>query len=196
MAQSMLIDMKSLQKSAIEKSMVVLEETRKSHMMRLSHYLQLTGEDLKKVPDEHTGWEDVLQQIEKPTMDDLRMSSNEKTEMDKADSAARLTESTSFMNAIASGLLALPNLMTAMLSMGVGVSLKIDAQIITKFMSGTAMVLQLKAGMESHESQWAARKAHMIRQLQDRRLQANLAGHDIKAITALRRRWSHQQIEE
>ena len=181
-AQTMLIDVKLLQKTEIEKSMAVLEETRKSHVMRLSHYLELTGESLKKVPDEKTGWEDLMQEIDKPTMDELRMTSNEKTEMDKADSAARLTESASVMNAIASGLMALPNLTTAAQPMGIGMTIKFDAENIAKFMAGTAMVLQLKAEMDSHDSQRAARKATLIRQLQDRRLQANLAGHDITSL--------------
>ena len=181
-AQTILIDVKTLQKTEIEKSMAVLEETRKSHVMRLTHYLQLTGESLKKVPDANANFEDVLQEIEKPTMDELRMSSNEKTEMNKADSAAILTEKASIMNAVASGLMALPNLTTAMSPMGVGVQMKIDAENIAKFMTGMATVLQLKAEMDTHDSQRAARKAQMIRQLQERRLQANLAGHEIKAI--------------
>ncbi|KAG8532347.1 uncharacterized protein KY384_002832 [Bacidia gigantensis] len=181
-SETMLIDVKLLQKTEAEKSIAVLEETRKSHEMRLSYHLELTGESLSKVPNERTAWQDLQQAIDKPSSDDLRMSSYEKTEMNKADSAADLTEKASVMDAIAAGLMALPNLTTTVQPMGVGMMMKIDAENIAKFMQGTAVVLKLKAEMDSFDSQRAARKATLIRQLQERRLQANLAGHDIKSL--------------
>lgn len=175
-----LLPIKQQQKTEVLKSIEALEEVRRSHVSRLRFYLALVGESSEKVPDENSEWTDIVQSIEKPTMDDLRMTSYEKLDMEKQDSAAVLTDVASVLDLTAAGLLALPNLETNMQPMGVGVGIKFDAANAAEAMIGTAKVLKVKAQMDSHEGQRASRKGQMIRQLQERRLQANLAGHDVK----------------
>ncbi|KAI0967775.1 hypothetical protein F4678DRAFT_482800 [Xylaria arbuscula] len=177
-----ILPIKELQKSEVEKSIESLEEMRKSHVSRLQYYLSLIGESPSKVPEATTDWTDIVQNIEKPTMDDLRMSSYEKLEMDKAESSASLTDKASILELMSSGLAALPNITTTAQPMGVGAGFKFDAENMAKALQGAAKVMQLKAQMDSHDSQRASRKGQMTRQLQDRRLQANLAGRDVKHV--------------
>ncbi|KAI9845918.1 MAG: hypothetical protein M1837_004454 [Sclerophora amabilis] len=180
LANTNLLPIKQLQKTEIVKGIETLQEQRLSHVTRLKFYLALIGESPDKAPDAASEWTDIMQSIEKPTMDDLRMSSNEKLEMEKADDAASLLDSASTLDLIAAGLLGLPNFEINLAPMGMGSGMKLDAGNLANFMKGTATVMQLKAQMDNHDSQRATRKGQMTRQLQDRRLQANLAGRDIK----------------
>lgn len=196
-----LIPIKEMNKLEIERTIESLEEVRKSHVNRLQYYLALIGESPDKVPDTNVEWTDIVQNIEKPTSDDLRMSSFEKLEMDKADNAAKFNDVASALELTAAGLSALPNLMTQTQPMGVGASFKFDADNIAASLKGTAKVMQLKAQMDSHDSQRASRKGQMTRQLQDRRLQANSAGRDIKhtdrdiSVQRIRLAISNREIE-
>jgi hypothetical protein len=112
-------------------------------------------------------------------MDDLRMSSNESIEFDLAAEAAALSLTASTLDTVAAGLMALPKVQTNIEPMGMGVSMHFDASNVAQFMSGTSGVMKLFSQLKSEQSGRAARKAQLIRQLQDRRLQANIAGHDI-----------------
>ncbi|KAF5676906.1 toxin subunit [Fusarium heterosporum] len=82
----------------------------------------------------------------------------------------------------AGALMAIPNLVANMQPMGVGIAIKMDAESIAKLLQCTASVLNLKGQMDMHDAQRAARKGSMIRQLQERRLQANTAGWEIRKI--------------
>ncbi|KAJ5949958.1 hypothetical protein N7454_001542 [Penicillium verhagenii] len=179
--QTTSLEIKQLQKEEAKKSIEVLEEQRRSHETRLSFYLALIGES-SPIPGRDDDWNEIQQSIDRPTQDELRMSPNEKTEFDKAEEAAKLTLASSIMDSTASYLMALPNLTTALSPMGVGTTLKIDAENFAKFTMGMSSVVKLKASMSSDDSSRASRKAQLIRQLQDRRLQANLAARDIKGI--------------
>ncbi|KAL8903376.1 MAG: hypothetical protein Q9207_003967 [Kuettlingeria erythrocarpa] len=182
LSNTALLPIKELQKIEVSKSIDALEEMRKSHCNRLAFYLALVGESTDKVPDEKSEWTDLVQSIEKPSSDDLRMSPYEKVDMDKSDSAAKYTDTASILELAASGLMALPNLATNMSPMGVGVQVKFDAENAAKLMTGTSAFMKLKAQMDSHDGQRAVRKGAMVRQLQDRKLQANQAAHDVKHI--------------
>lgn len=177
-----LLSIKELQKTKVFKSIISLEEMRKSHANRLTFYLALIRESANKVPDENSEWIDLVQSIDKPSSDDLRMSLYEKVDMDKADSAAKLTDAASILDLTAAGLLALPNLTSNMQPMGVGVQLKINAGNAAHLMMGTATFMKLKAQMDEHDGQRASRKGAMVKQLQDRTLQANQAAHDLKHV--------------
>lgn len=176
------LSIKELQKTEALKSIFALEEARKGSAMRLSFYLALTGESQDKIPDADSKWTDIQQSIEKPTSDDLRMTSYEKREMEKSDSAAELSEKASALELTAGALMAMPNLLSNMQPMGVGVGIKMDAENIAKLLQCTASALNLRGQMDLHDAQRASRKGAMIRQLQERRLQANIAGWEVKKI--------------
>ncbi|KAL2815815.1 hypothetical protein BDW59DRAFT_166629 [Aspergillus cavernicola] len=127
---------KDLQRTETVKSIEALEEARKGSTMKLSFYLALIGESPDKVPGVDSKWTtDIPQSIEKPTSDHLRMTSYEKREMEKADSAAELSEKASPLELPAGTLMVIPNLLTNMQPMGVGVAIKMDAENVGKLLN-------------------------------------------------------------
>ncbi|USP80417.1 hypothetical protein yc1106_07691 [Curvularia clavata] len=179
--QHLALEIKNVQKNDAQKAIEVLEDTRKSHVMRLSYYLRLTGDD-KAVPTETSDWEDIVQVIGKPTKDELAMSPEEKIETDKNNEASDLNLKASEIETKCSILTALPNLMSNVEPMGMGASLKFDARNVADSLMLVAGVMKLVAQGKSDEASRAARKGQMIKQLQERRLQANMAGRDIKNV--------------
>lgn len=127
-------------------------------------------------------WTDIPQSIEKPATDDLRTTSYEEREIEKSDSASDLSEKASALELTAGALMAIPNLLTNMQPVGVGAAIKMEAENIAKLLQCTATALNFKGQMDTHEAQLTARKGGLIRQLQERRLQANSARWEIRKI--------------
>jgi hypothetical protein len=175
---SMMMDIKKYQRDEAAKTLEGLYETRKSHESRLSYYLKLIGEKDRGL-GEGKPWNEIEQSIEKPTPDDLRMTSHEKLEMDSSAEAAALGMAASTLDSVAAGLLALPKVMANVEPMGVGASMQFDATNVAHFMMGTSGVMKLFAQFKGDQASRAARTAQLVRQLQERRLQANQAGSDI-----------------
>ncbi|KAL7917362.1 hypothetical protein ACQKWADRAFT_325904 [Trichoderma austrokoningii] len=178
--QLLALEIKKMQKEEAEKAIEILQETRESHVMRLKYYLALIGQSESKVPDSKAKWQDFQQAIGTPTKDEFVMSPEEYLEMNK-------TEEATFLRNIASGiergcaiLMALPNLSTNIQPMGMGASMKFDASNIAQSMQCIASAIQSESTQRSDEASRASRKGQLIRQLQERRLSANMAGRDIK----------------
>ncbi|KAM7190880.1 hypothetical protein V8F20_009564 [Naviculisporaceae sp. PSN 640] len=184
MMQAMHLEQKHLQKEEAEKSVAALEDLRKSHESRLAYYLRLVGENASTgIPGKDADWKDLEQSITEPSKhDDLRMSREEKLEFEKSQEAADLSFAATIMDTTASTLLALPNLMTQTQPMGVGVSLKFDAENVAKCLEGMSTVMKLRSTMCEMEGSRAARRGGLVKQLQERRLQANMAGREIKQV--------------
>ncbi|VTT77245.1 unnamed protein product [Fusarium fujikuroi] len=181
--QALYREQKLLQKEEAEKSIAALRDLRQNHESRLTYYLRLIGEDPNTmIPDKDTQWTDIEQAISSPFKDDLRMSGEEKLEFEKSQEAAGLSFTATILDTTASTLMALPNLMTQTQPMGVGVSLKVDAENIAKCMGGMSTVMKLRAQMCEMEGGRASRRGGLIKQLQDRRAQANMAGREIKQV--------------
>ncbi|KAH8688006.1 hypothetical protein BGZ60DRAFT_476567 [Tricladium varicosporioides] len=178
--QNLILDYKQLQKKEAQATIDSLQETRLGQVTRLSYFLQLAGETAKEIPGADSGWDDIQQVIEKPTDDDLRMSSNEKLELDKADEAAKLNMDATVLDISTSIIAALPDIDANTMPLGCGVTVGAITANIAKAMGLASEVLRGFATDSSNQSARASRKAQLIRQLQDRRLQANIAGRDIK----------------
>jgi hypothetical protein len=173
-----------VKKSAIveaQKTLESLEETRRSHESRLSFYRRLVGED-DKTPGFEADWQDIIQDIDAPTKDELRMSRNERLEFNLTEEAEKLNLKASTLDTIAGAMKAFPGIEENIEPVGCGVTMKFDANNIADFMMITASVFRLNAEMKSNDANKASRKAQLIRQLQERRMQANLAGHDIATL--------------
>ncbi|KAF1844454.1 uncharacterized protein K460DRAFT_397544 [Cucurbitaria berberidis CBS 394.84] len=180
--QAVLMDIKVAQREEALKSIEVLKDSRQTALMRLRYYLRLVGEESKVDQINKAEWDDIEQAIPEPTKDELRMSPQEKLEMDKTDAANRLTELATALENGCSALAVLPELTTEVSPMGVGVATKFDATNIIRGIMFTAEVMKAGAQKSSNEAGSASRKATLIRQLQDRRLQANNTGREIKNI--------------
>ncbi|KAK4163970.1 hypothetical protein QBC43DRAFT_300668 [Cladorrhinum sp. PSN259] len=182
--QDMAIGLKRLHLDEARRTLEAMERTRQSHVAKLSYYLSLIGEKPadwipaadKDFRELEQMWEPVVSQGE------LRMTLSEKVEMDTAEVAAKMNQNASAIDLHASVLVALPNLMENIEPMGMGVSFKMDAANIAQGMGLISQVMKMGASMVSELGARTAKKGQLLKQLQDRRLQANLAGHDIKNV--------------
>ncbi|UKZ49280.1 hypothetical protein TrVGV298_003525 [Trichoderma virens] len=180
--QSLMIEAKKIAKTEAESSIDALLESRKGLVTRLEYFLALSGSDDVSVPDENKDWEDIAQAIEKPTTDNLRMTSHEKLEMQKADEAAALNQKATILDIAASIVKAIPDISEEIEPFGVGVSIGSITRNVAEAMLINSSVMRFQAQSSEYEGTRASRTGFLIKQLQDRRLQANMAGREIKQV--------------
>ncbi|KAM0814368.1 hypothetical protein AB5N19_00158 [Seiridium cardinale] len=180
--QLLTMSIKEMQREDAQKSIEILTETRESHVMRLKYYLALIGESESKVPDGKTQWQDLQQAIGTPTKDELAMSPEEALEWQKTEEATALKNIASALDRSSSILMALPNLSTNVQPMGMGASMKFDASNIAHGMQLISSAIQTESSSRSDDASRASRKGQLIRQLQERRLSANVTARDIKNV--------------
>ncbi|KAF5629911.1 PA14 domain protein [Fusarium tjaetaba] len=177
--QNVVLRSKQLARDDLVKNMEILELNRKSQVMRLNYYLALTGESSSKVPKAGGSWTEIHQSIAKPTDDELVMSPEESMEMVKNDEAQELGIVATAIQNTCSILMALPEIQVQAQPMGIGASTQMDPKKIADGMMLVASVIQQEAATRNFEAGRASRKGQLIKQLQDRRLQANQAGYEI-----------------
>lgn len=178
--ENMSLGIKKLARTEIEKSIAELQEIRRGQETRLRFFLALTGDESKGVPGETTDWSDIVQNIEKPTSDDLRVTSNEKLEMTKASAASGLSFGAISLDTVAASLRAIPDIQMQAEPLGVGATIGSITVNISDSIAMSAGIMRSFAQLELDAGAKAARKAELINQLQDRRMEANAAGRDIK----------------
>jgi Tc toxin complex TcA C-terminal TcB-binding domain len=121
-------------------------------------------------------------QIEKPADESgLKLISFEKEEMDKAGEANRKQKDIGIMETLASVFHIIPDINVNGEFWGLGVTTTI-LHGLGNAAQAVARGLQIDATDLSFQSINAGRKAGFLRQLQDRVLQANIAGYEIKNI--------------
>ncbi|KAF5023711.1 hypothetical protein F66182_4215 [Fusarium sp. NRRL 66182] len=170
---------KQLARDDMVKNIEILELNRKSQVMRLNYYLALTGESSSRVPKAGGSWTEIQQSIAQPTDDELVMSPEESMEMVKNDEAQELVVVATAIENTCAILMALPEIQVQAQPMGVGASTQMDPKKIADGMMLVASVIQQQAAARNFEASRASRKGQLIKQLQDRRLQANQAGYEI-----------------
>jgi len=181
--QNLVMEVRKQQVEEAQKSFEALQQSRKGPDDRMQHYLKLIGEDLNKVPGENADFEAVANEIEKPIdKSGLKVSSYEKEEMEKASTAAALQHGIGYIETLASSLHALPTIVGAGHPLGVGVDVSWGGQNLANGVQAVARSLRTLSDDLSYQSSSAGRKAGFLRQLQDRVLQANSAGFEIKNI--------------
>lgn len=178
---NLVMEVKKQQLDEAGKSKDALQQSRKGPVYRLQHYLKLIGEDAGKVPGGETDFGELPNQIEQPIEDGgLKLTQYEKEEMDKAAEANDKQEDVGSIEVLASILHALP---TATVPLGFpGFSLSFGGSNGGSAAQAVARSNQMIVGNRSFSSTNAGRKANFVRQLQDRVLQANVAGYEIKSI--------------
>jgi len=179
---ALVMDLKKMQLEEASKSLEALQESRRGPVTRMEHYLALIGEDKSKIPVFGKDYQDIDPQIEAPTSDNLRMSRNELLEMEKAETAARYTEEASSIRLAASFLAMIPDTEENIMPMGAGVTLKIGIKNVIEAMGLVSDVKNYSAERASASGARAGRTAQLQRQVQERRLQANIAGREIRLI--------------
>lgn len=121
--------------------------------------------------------------IEAPLSDDkLKLSSEEKSEIDYAGRATILRISSKSADAAAAALLIIPQFRTAAHPFGMGISTEVGTKMAAEGLRSTAYGMAATADSLDGSSVHASRKAALIRQFQDRVLQANSAGHELEVL--------------
>ncbi|KAF5982605.1 toxin subunit [Fusarium coicis] len=180
--QKMMLDIKQLQLDDAQKAMESLVLNRESQVSQLQFYLALIGEPPSRIPSPTTNWQDIVQEIDTPTKDDLRMSRYEKMEMDLTDAASALNLVATGIDDLIAPLYALPQIDTMGAPLGVGVSISVGGQNLGMAASAGSNYLKMLAMISGDEAGRASRKGQLTKQLQDRRMQANIHGQEIKSI--------------
>lgn len=154
----------------------------------MNHFLQLIGQDEIKIDAEFSGVED---KIEKPKAKpkgnvegDLTLTANETLEITHADAAADYHAISNGLAVAAAMTLILPWMAEEAAPMGVGISIRFGAPNIAEGIRGGSLIQEGRAAKSQHSSNAVARTNWLLRQYQDRVLQANSAGHELNAINA------------
>ncbi len=181
--QNLVMEVRKQQLDEASKSLDALQQSRKGPVYRLQHYINLIGEDIKKVPDSATDFTELAFQIEKPVDESgLKLIQYEKEEMDKASEAKDWQTGIGAAETLASILHIIPNVSIDGKPLGVGTGLMLGGTMLGNAAQAVARGLQIQANELSYQSTNAGRKGGFLRQLQDRVQQANTAGHEIKHI--------------
>ncbi|ETS87119.1 hypothetical protein PFICI_00947 [Pestalotiopsis fici W106-1] len=179
--QSLMLDMKRTSLSEAKQTMDSLQLSRDSQAAQLSFYLATMGETTSTGPKAYEDWIDIEQDIGPVTQDDLRMSVYEKTEMDLSGAAAGLNIIAAGIDHTASMFAWLPSISGNVAPLGIGCSVSAGGSTISGAIQIDAMSMKADAMIVSEASNEAARKGRMVKQLQERRLQANIRGREIRS---------------
>lgn len=180
--QKMILDLKQISLQEAEQTVQSLLINREAQVSQLTYFLQLIGEPLTRIPSAKETWIDVELNPDSPTRDDLRMSPHEKSEMDAAAAASVLNLVASGIDGLVAPFCAVPSVSLNAMPMGVGVTTSAGGSNIASMMQAGSAAIKMIAMVKSEEGSRAARKAQLTRQLQERRLQANVRGREIKLL--------------
>ena len=161
-----------------------LNTNRLSPVTRLTQYLTILGQDSSGVPAPDADYVPIVATIEAPSTTDIGVivSPSEQEEMDKANTAATILVAVGVAETLASVMHAFPVLEANVSPFGVGATAAWSLKYIADVSTAVARTLRVASDEFSHESSMAGRKASFQRQVQDRILQANNAGYEIKSI--------------
>ncbi|KAK3360761.1 hypothetical protein B0T25DRAFT_629734 [Lasiosphaeria hispida] len=179
--QRILCEMKTHQKTEAELGLGQLEQQRRAAVHRLEYHAALTG-DAKTglVPKPTEDFSEVEQVIPQPMDKDLRLTQHEALELAFADTSSFFNELAADRDMAASIWFMLPMPVLNFQFMGLGGSQALpNLGQVDQMLAATLRAQSLQA---SENSSRASRIAGWTRQLQERRLQLNLAGIEIKAI--------------
>jgi hypothetical protein len=177
--QNIAIEVKDAQRQEAISALAQLQESRRSATVRLQFFASLTGDDVE-IPNCDQDFREIQQVIPPTTKDAFRMNVFEVEEMEKAKEASVLNACASGAEILASTFAMIPSVSTQAAPFGVGVTIN-SPPWGQRFLVEAGIFRQV-AQLANDNGQHASRSGRMLQQLQDRRLQANLAGREIKSI--------------
>jgi hypothetical protein len=179
--QRIMSEMKIHQKKEAELGLEQLEQSRGSHVHRLEYYAVLTGDIATvKAPEPDEEFNEIHQIMPPPAEEDLRLTRQEKLELDFAELSSMFGSLAAEKERVAAMNLLVPMPCLNVQFMGLGVSEQLpNWGQVEQMQAATQRAESVKA---SEESTRASRIAQWTRQLQERRLQLNLAGREIKGV--------------
>lgn len=180
---NLVMEVRKQQLEESQRSLEALQQSRKAPVHRLEHNLRLLGEDLGAVPDADTDFNELQNRVGALVDESgFKLNEYEKDESDKAGEAKDKQKTIVYIETGVSTLHALPTIVAAGEPLGVGVNVSWGSPNLANAGQAVARYMQIEASDLTYQSTNASRKAGYLRQLQDRVLQANLAGYEIKGI--------------
>ncbi|KAJ5713548.1 uncharacterized protein N7483_010729 [Penicillium malachiteum] len=181
--QQMMHDIKETHIVESQQTIDSLQLNRDSLTSQLAYYLALLGESESLIPSRKAAWNDLKQDIDKPSQGELRMSEYEELEMSLATWAMGLNVASAGIDALVAPFCMVPSVSINAMPMGVGTTVAAGggSNIATCMQAGSAAI-KMAAMVVAERGNQAARKAQLTRQLQERRLQANIRGREIKGV--------------
>jgi hypothetical protein len=161
-----------------------LQQNRKSPEHRMKYYLQLIGEDIGKVPGVDGDFSEIANAIETPLDESgLKLIKYESEDMSKASEAQELQKAIGIIETLASIFHIIPAVEPKASPFGVGVGAVVFAgSMLANAAQAVGKGIQVQAGELSFASSNSGKKGGFTRSLQDRIMQANSAGYEIKQI--------------
>ncbi|KAI2790163.1 hypothetical protein POX_d05669 [Penicillium oxalicum] len=185
--QTLMLKIKESQLEEARAAMMQLQESRRSPLMRLEYFSKLTGDDFTApsatqdfIPIEQTYLPLVQLGAKSGRIEISHLNVVDYTEIALAMLAGESNKAAAAAEATAGTWALAPGLSTQVAPWGVGIN--ISAPSAGWWWSSTASSERSKSVISSEESQQASRVNRLHTQLQDRRLQANLAGLELQGI--------------
>ena len=180
--QSLIKEVRKKQLEESEKTKESLEENRKAPAHRLEYYQKLVDEEVN-VPDPDTEFAEIDENLPSIKQESgMKLIGEEAEEIKKAKQSRDLQSGVVSVEALAAVLWRIPGIEAKMQPLGMGLGFKSGGQFLGAAERAVASTIQKVANFTSAQSTAAARKAGHLRQLYDRKFQANLAGYEIKQI--------------
>ncbi|KAG4435408.1 hypothetical protein IFR05_009115 [Cadophora sp. M221] len=182
-SQILVMELKKLALDDAQKALEAQQYARKGPVYRLQHHLALAGADPGADPGVGTEFQEMASMIEKPIDEGgLKLMAYEKQEWDKADVAQAMNITTAAIDLTAGIYFLIPNIAGMGAPLGVGVEAEGGGKNIGDAIQAVTRSLKLGADVVNYQGQAAGRKASVLRNLQDRILQANIAGYEVTSI--------------
>ena len=180
--QNLIKEVRKKQLEESEKTKESLEENRKAPAHRLEYYQKLVDEEVN-VPDPDTEFAEIDENLPSIKQESgMKLIGEEAEEIKKAKQSRDLQSGVVSVEALAAVLWRIPGIEAKMQPLGMGLGFKSGGQFLGAAERAVASTIQKVANFTSAQSTAAARKAGHLRQLYDRKFQANLAGYEIKQI--------------
>lgn len=180
---NLMMDVKKKQLEEAQKTLESLQQNRKTPEHRMKYYLNLIGEDLSEVPDLEADFNEIANMIEAPIDESgLKLIRFEKEDMDKASEAAGWQIGIGITETLAGILNIIPVFAADVKPFGMGAGGSFGGSNLGSAASAIARGMQTYSTNLSFQSSSAGKKGSFLRSLQERVMQANAAGYEIKQI--------------
>lgn len=181
--QNLLMEIRKKQVEEAQTALDGLQQNRIGPVERMRYYLKLAGLDENQIPKEEATFNGIANDIEVPVEESgLKLIAYEQEDMDKANLSADLQAASGIPEVLAGILYAIPMFAGDVKPFGVGAGASFGGTNLGQLAQTVSKGLQISAGFLSHQSSSAGKKGGFKRALQDRIMQANVAGHEIKQI--------------
>ena len=181
---NLMMEIKKQQLEEATKALESLYQNRKSPEYRMKYYLQLIGEDIGKIPGTDSDFSEISNLVESPVSESgLKLSRYEIEDIEKSRESQALSLSAGNLETLAGVLHSLPTITGNAEFWGIGISgVVFSGTTLGNAMQAVARSIQTKAGDASYSANNAGKKGGFQRALQERIVQANAAGYEIKQI--------------